>query len=509
MTLAASTVDRSLEWWARTTPERPAIVFEGDELSYAELDRWANATAARIRSEGVEPGDRVGLVASNSLEWCVLMLATFKVGGIFTPFNARLVRRELDVILADCEPRMVFSDRAHEELLDGVSSGPGAPLVRGLEDAVTELRGTEVGRVADEPDPADPCLIVYTSGSTGTPKGVIHTHETVAAFILEWSLIEPTYSPGVKKLMNLPLYTAGGTMYNVCRLVVHGGTLFLESRLDPEVSLRLLHEHRIDSFSGVPLVFERMSALPEFADADLSCITHAQVGGARVSLALLEAWQTKGVVLRQLYGMTEAGGLATLAPPDRALSHPEQCGCGGVFTRLRVVDGDGEDCPPGTAGEILIRGPGVTPGYWRNPEATAATIVDGWLHSGDLGVLDDEGYLTFQDRMKDMIISGGLNISPLEIENVISDFEGVLEVSVIAVDDNEFGETGAAIVRLAGPVQVEALIEHCNGQLSDYKVPRYVVPVDEPLPRTASGKIAKQAVRTRWADVPASHPRVR
>jgi fatty-acyl-CoA synthase len=174
-----------------------------------------------------------------------------------------------------------------------------------------------------------------------------------------------------------------------------------------------------------------------------------------------------------------------------------------------VVDPEGCDCPSGTPGQILVKGPSVTPGYWANPRATSEALVDGWLHTGDVGVLDEEGYLTYHDRLKEMIISGGLNISPVEVENVISEYPGVEEVSVISVPDAKFGETPAAIVRPAGPLAVDELIGYCNANLSDYKVPRYVVLTDDPLPRLASGKIAKQEVRRRWADLTTLYERVR
>ena len=218
---------------------------------------------------------------------------------------------------------------------------------------------------------------------------------------------------------------------------------------------------------------------------------------------------SKGIVLRQIYGQTEAGGNSTIMPADLATLFPEKCGRGGIFTQLGIVDSEGRRLPPGEVGEIIMRGPGIMAGYWNNPEATAEALKDGWLHSGDLGVLDEQGLLTFVDRMKDIIISGGLNISAAEVERSILAFKGVEEVMVIAARDKKFGETPMAVVYTRGEINIPDLIAHCNEQLSDYKVPRYVAIEHEPMPRTATGKLAKPAMRTKYADAADTLPRVR
>jgi fatty-acyl-CoA synthase len=288
-----------------------------------------------------------------------------------------------------------------------------------------------------------------------------------------------------------------------------GCSLHLDSAFDPPKVLRLITEEKINSFGGVPLLFERVAALPEFAKADLSSLRLATVGGARVSRALLDAWMAKGVVLRQIYGQTEAGGNSTIMPRHLAATQPEKCGWGGVFTEHRIKASDGRICGPNELGEILIRGPGVMLGYWNNPKATDEAIRDGWLHTGDLGMLDEQGLLTFVDRIKDIIISGGLNISAAEVERAVAEFPGVEEVVVIAAPDPKFAETPMAVVYGPGAIDVPELVRHCNGRLADYKVPRYVVVEDEPLPRLPTGKLSKPAVRAKYKEAFASLPRVR
>jgi fatty-acyl-CoA synthase len=288
-----------------------------------------------------------------------------------------------------------------------------------------------------------------------------------------------------------------------------GASLRFEASFDPERALHLLESERIYMFQGVPLFFERIAACPGFEQADLSALRYTSVGGAPVSRALLETWMRKGCLLRQIYGQTEAGGAITIMTKRDAARLPHKAGRGGMFTELRVIDAEGNFVGPDEVGQIVIRGPSVMKGYWNDPEATARTLVDGWLRTGDLGSIDAEGYLSFADRMKDIIISGGLNISALEVERVVAEFAGVVEVSVIGAPDAKFGETPLAIVHSTAALDVTALIEHCNRHLANYKVPRYVVVEAESLPRLATGKIAKPALRAKYQPLVPGLPRVR
>ena len=374
--------------------------------------------------------------------------------------------------------------------VDGLRTGSAAPFRRAVE-------------------PDQPAVIVYTSGTTAKPKGVIFSHATTQNFIFEWSLVEPDFTTGMRLLMVLPIHGAPGTLWGLIHTLVHGGTFFLEPGFDPAATVRKLAEHEITVFLGVPLLYEAMAATPEFEKADFSALRTTHVGGARVPVALLKKWQEKGVLLRQIYGLTEGGGSITVNPREFALDKPEMCGRGGAFTRIRTVRPDGTTCDPGEEGEILIQGPAVTPGYWNNPEATRAAFVDGWLRTGDLGVIDDDGLLRMVDRLKDLIISGGINIAPAEIETTIAALDEVEEVAVIPVPDEKFGETPAAVVKLRRPLPAEAIVAHCSRHLADFKVPRYVVEVETPLPRMASGKIAKRILKELLPDIPATHPRVR
>jgi fatty-acyl-CoA synthase len=290
---------------------------------------------------------------------------------------------------------------------------------------------------------------------------------------------------------------------------VLGGTLVVEKEIVPSRAVQLIERHRVEAIFGVPLVFQALAAAPEFADADLSSLKTAVVGGAAVPAPLLEAWASKDVALRQIYGMTEAGGIATSTSVRDFRDHPDTCGSGLIFTDVKVVRDDGSAAAPGEPGELVISGPGVTPGYWKAPDLTAEAIRDGWLHSGDLGVVDEDGRIMFVDRLKDLIITGGINVSPVELERVVAAVPGVLECAVIAAPDEKFGETPAAIVHPEPGLTEAQVVEECAKVLSDYKVPRYVVLREDPLPRLPNGKISKTVLRAEYADVTERFPRVR
>jgi fatty-acyl-CoA synthase len=290
---------------------------------------------------------------------------------------------------------------------------------------------------------------------------------------------------------------------------VLGCTLYFEPLFVAERFLEILRDEPIVSFAGAPAFFERIAACPGFAEADLSHIRMVTAGGARVTCALFDAWAAKGLHIRQTYGQTEAGGNSTVMPERFAGEFPEKCGWGGLFTHHRIVDAQGSDVPPDTEGEILIRGPGMMIGYWNNPAATAETIRNGWLHSGDIGKMDERGLITFIDRIKDIIVSGGLNISAAEVERAVLEFPGVVEAAVIAAKCAKFQETPLAVVFAPGGIDVPGLIAHCNARLADFKVPRHVAVRDAPLPRLATQKISKPALREEYADAHLTLPRVR
>ncbi|MCV7219496.1 class I adenylate-forming enzyme family protein [Mycolicibacterium elephantis] len=506
----AATVGSALNWWAKTKGDDVAIRVGPEKLTYRQLHDWSGRLARTLVDAGVAPGDRVGLLAPNVLQWPVVALAIIKSGAVLVPFNARLKPAEIRKVADDAGLSMLISApetlAAAEEALKG--DGGFAVLCFDIVDALCDGDQDDfrVERALD-----DPIAVIFTSGSTGLSKGVILTNQTLLSIVLENTLTEEGFRPGTVSLLVLPLAFTPGLVYGLLLTTVLGGSLIVEPELNPSRAVRLIEEHKVRTLFGVPVIFESLSRATEFDAADLSSLQTAIVGGAAVPPDLLRRWAAKGVLLRQIYGMTESGGVATATLKTEALQHPDSCGSGSIFTEVRVMNSDGSFAEPGEQGEIVVRGPGVTPGYWNDPVSTAAAIRDGWLHSGDAGVSDAEGRITFVDRMKDLIISGGINISPVELEAAIATLDGVAEVAVIPAPDPRFGETPAAIISVAKGHHLDetAVIAHCERVLSDYKVPRYVVLNSDPLPRLPSGKIAKREIRDAYRDIADKFSRVR
>ncbi|HUR72911.1 MAG TPA: AMP-binding protein [Sporichthya sp.] len=504
----AATLTSALRWWARTRGDDAAIVLEDDTLSFRALQDWSSRVGENLAARGVQPGDRVGVLGGNSLEWAAAALGVLKAGAVVVPLNPRLVGPELHKILVTAGASMVLHEPAFEPVLkEVVAMGANVEAI-GL-DAVADLRDGATSDFVVDVDPDAPCMVIFTSGTTGLSKGVICTNRQLLSIAFEASLTEEGMRPGGRTLLVLPLAFTPGLVWGLSLSAILGTTLVVEKSLDPARAVELIEKYRIGALFGVPLIFGAIASAPNFADADLSSLTSAFTGGAPVPVPMLQAWAAKGVKLRQIYGMTEAGGVATATLVKDAADHPDTCGTGSVFTEFRVVLPDGTDCEPGENGEILLRGPGMTPGYWDDAETTAQAIRDGWIRSGDLGTTSADGRLRFVDRVKDLIITGGINVSPVEVEQVIAGIPGVSEVAVIRAPDERFGETPAAIVVADPSVTVEAVVERCNAELSDYKVPRYVVLRAEPLPKLPSGKLAKVAIREEYRDVVTHHPKVR
>ena len=499
----AATVGSALNWWAKTKGDHVAIRLGADQLTYRELDQWTSRVARRLADEGVKPGDRVGLLSPNVLQWPVIALAILKTGALLVPFNSRLKAAEI---------RKIADESGMTAMVAAPNQVPAAEQARNLGRDFMLLEFATIDELRDgDPDDyrahrgiEDPIAVIFTSGSTGLSKGVILTNQTLLGIVLENTLTEEGFHPGTVTLLVLPLAFTPGLVYGLLATTVLGGTLIIEPDLNASRAVKLIEEHKVRALFGVPVIFESLSRAPEFESADLSSLQTAIVGGAAVPSDLLRRWADKNVLLRQIYGMTEAGGVATATLKAEALDHPDSCGSGSIFTEVCVMNDDGSLAEPGQQGELVVRGPGVTPGYWNDPESTAAAIRDGWLRSGDLGVGDGEGRITFVDRLKDLIISGGINISPVELEATIGTLDGVEEVAVIAAPDPRWGETPAAIITVSEGsegLDEAAVIAHCENQLSDYKVPRYVVLRSDPLPRLPSGKIAKRVIREEYCDI--------
>jgi fatty-acyl-CoA synthase len=486
------------EYWSRWRPEEVAIRWGDRDITWSELERRTAALAAGLRERGVERGGRVGILAENCPEWCELAIATFRAGGVVVPLNFRLTARELDYMVADSGCTAVAYDHERADRFAAVHAGNPGVVRLGLAHAAADVTFDELVATAQplvnaQIERDDAAIIAYTSGTTGNPKGATLTHGNVLAGQQQWQQAEG-WTCGTRLLLPVPLAFTGGFVNNFMGVYGCGGTLVLEPNFDPVRALDLIVRTPITAMVGVPVMWQGIAAAPGFAEADLSAFTSAVTGGAPVPESLLRAYQAKGVHIRQAYALTEASASVCVLPARLALEKRHSAGVPQLHTRIRIVDENDHDLPAGQVGQILVAGPQVMKGYWNNPRASRDALAGGWLHTGDLGTLDEDGLLQVVDRKNDTIISGGLNVYPAEIENVIARFPGVVEVGVFGVPHERWGETVAAAVGGAD-IEVGALVEHCRANLGDYKVPRYLVLPNHPLPRSGSGKVLRRALR--------------
>lgn len=503
----ATSIASAVRWWGRTKPDAPALVVGDDTVTYGTLHHWSSRIGRSLADRGVGPGDFVCVLGGNTVEWAASAHGVLKAGAVLQPVSPRAVGAELKTLIDDVGSTTVIVDDAFRPVLDdAIRHGAKVDAISMSE--ISEMRAGDPDEFVVDIDPDDTAMVLWTSGSSGRSKGVIFTNRTALNIVFEAMLTEEGVYPGHSQLLVLPFAFTPGVMWGVFLCAVLGSKLVAQPQLEPSGAVKLLQEHECSAMFGVPQIFAALAAAPEFADASFPALKTTVTGGAPVPVPLLKTWAAKGVKLRQIYGMTEAGGVATGTIATDADDHPETCGTGGIFTEVVTKRSDGSFADIDEPGELVIRGPGVTPGYHNDPDTTAEAIRDGWLHSGDLGVLEGpDGRVKFLDRMKDLIITGGINISPLEIEAVIAEMDGVEEVAVVRAPDEKWGETPAAII--VGKVEPTDVIERCSEVLSDIKVPRYVVVRDEPLPRQPSQKVDKVAIRTEYAALAETHPRLR
>ena len=480
---------------ARVSPDKIAMrdLADGQLLSYAEFDERIGRVAGALRDAfGVGRGDRVAMLSRSCVRAFEIMYACARLGAIFVPLNVRLSDPELGVLIADAEPAVVTGEG--ELLASGVAAGiPALSWEGGYEQALAS------GVVPDPVplDADDPWVIIYTSGTTGLPKGVVVTHAGSAATMLA-SLIGGAVTAESVCITALAVWHVAGLNLFANPVLFAGGTVLVMRSFDPGRALDLLtrKRERVTHFCGVPAHYQFMRALPGFATASFRPF-FAGVGGAPVPAALMRAWAERGVGLRAIYGISEAGSTVAMSPPDGTAAAPGDVGVPAWHLRCRVTSG-GRGCPPGEPGELEIAGASVTPGYWRRPEATARAIEDGWLHTGDIAVIDADGRVRIVDRIKDMYISGGENVYPAEVEEVLCRHPAVAEVAIVGVADDRWGETGSAWVVPADGAQADPgdIWAWARARLAEFKVPRDIHVVGE-LPRNATGKVLKAELRRR------------
>lgn len=485
--------------WGRSFPEKDALVdaITGRRFNYGRMSEEVYRLAHYLSEGlGVKKGDRVCCLSLNRAEYIFLFFALSRLGAILAPLNFRLTVSEFVYYLEDASPKALFFDREHTDMAAALKDEVQLDHWVCFDD--DDAMGPSWSRLRDgypaapppecEIGPGDPQLIIYTSGTTGLPKGVVMTHGMIETNALNTNLGWDLRSDDRTILHPALFYTAGWNVFTLplfqCRAVN-----ILVKNFDPHLILDLIEQERVTLFFGVPTMYQMMIDSPRFQEADLSSLRFTVSGGAPLSKGIIQTFQEdKGIHLWEGYGLTEVGPNNFMANgKPGTLGHPMP----GVDVKL--IDLEGREVGPKQEGEILLRGGHVCAGYWNKPEATAEAIRDGWFHSGDLGRVDEDGYYIIAGRLKDMFISGGVNIYPAEIERLMEAHPEVTGAAVIGVPDPKWGEVGKIILELRPGARLT--LEDVNGFLKDklgrFKLPKYLALVDE-LPRTpASGKIQK------------------
>lgn len=477
------------------SPDRVAVVHDDRSLTYRDLHERATRMAHVLTGLGVSGGDRVAYLGPNEPAFLETLFGTGLVGGIFVPLNTRLAAPELAYILADSGTKVLVHAPTHAEHAESLRDD--VPHV--LDHATYErlLADAPVDPVDETVDQDDVAMIMYTSGTTGRPKGAALSHANI-----HWNtvnlLIDVDLAGDEVTLVNAPMFHVAALNQTVLPTLLKGGTVVLDS-FDASRTLASIAKHRVTYLFGVPAMFQSVAATPEWPTADLSSVRTMICGGAPVPEKVITTYQERGLVFLQGYGLTESSPSALFLRVGES-DHVGSAGTPCFFTDVRVVDGDGQDVRPGEPGEVILHGPNVMTGYWGKPEATEAVLSeDGWLHTGDIAVADEDGFLYIRDRIKDVIISGGENIYPAEVEDALHKHSAVRDCAVIGVPDEKWGEVGRAIVVSREPVATEELLTFLNGRIARYKIPKSVVFADT-LPRTASGKLLKSALRRTFGE---------
>ena len=481
------TVAEVVRWRGRRHPDLPATWFQGRTRTYGEMEASTSALAGGLAGDlGIGPGDRVAILDKNSDDYVELLFALDKAGATAVPVNWRLTAREVAQVVGDADPAA---------LVVGEEFRAAADQVR-----CRVLGFGELPRGGDDPHRDREESVswqLYTSGTTGLPKGAMLSNRNLLGLVGPLAFECPEIVEGAPVLVAMPLYHIGGSGWVLCTLT-YGGTAVIVRDIVPAELLRTMVERRVVSAFLVPSVLLFLTQLPEIAEADFSALRNILYGASPISQELLrrsiEVFRCR---FTQVYGLTEtSGGVTALRHEDHVGERLLSCGRPGFGTEIKIVDPTGAELPPGEIGEIVYRGTGVMTGYWRRPEDTEATIRDGWVHTGDAGSMDADGFVYVRDRIKDMIVSGGENIYPAELESVLADHPAVADVAVIGIPDERWGEAVKAIVvrRPGAELSEQELIDWTRDRLAGYKRPRSV-DFAEVIPRNPSGKILKRQLR--------------
>ena len=481
---------------AASHPDRIAVRLDEHALRYRDLDELSARAASWLRGRGIKAGDRVGLMAPNTLEFIELYYGILRAGAVVVPMNPQFKSREVGYYLADSGAALALAWHGVADQASAGARNAGTDLVL-IEpaDLADTLARSDPAPVITDRASSDTAVILYTSGTTGQPKGAELTHANLISNIEVTRTTVLNLQPADVLMGALPLFHSFGQVVAMGCAIASGGCLTLLPRFDPARALEIIKRDRVTVMIGVPTMYAAILHGAAGSAGDVASLRVCVSGGAAMPVELMRAFEKHfGCMILEGYGLSETSPVASVNHPDRERK-PGTIGQAIAGVEMRVQNDEGDPLPPGEIGEIAIRGDNVMKGYWRRPQNTAEAMAGGWFRTGDLGRMDHEGYFSIVDRKKDMIIRGGLNVYPREIEEVLYEHPAVAEAAVIGVPDQMLGEEVAAVVTLkpgasAGPGELR---DHVKRQLAAYKYPRHVWIVDE-LPHGDTGKVLKRAI---------------
>jgi fatty-acyl-CoA synthase len=502
--------------WSELHPQKTAIIYEDNRTSYIELHQKVNQACCWLQSLGIEKGDRVAVMLNNCPEFLELYLACSRLGALFVPVNYRLAAPELDYTLSNSRPRLFVFGGEYVEIIFNLTLQDRRPLM--LLASIPEC--TNFGDVLDyhagtracegqQPfmtesmapaTPEEPHVIMYTSGTTGHPKGAVLSHRKTFFNCLNADIFFKLHFDDIM-LVVLPLFHSGGLFIQASPVFYKGGTLIIHPKFDPHRAYGDIRKYQVTKFLGVPTVYKSLVKVAAKNRGANSSLKVAAIGGEKLTPELMSQFQEAGFSLRQIMGQTETS-ILLWAHEEDAVRKPDSVGRPVFHADVKIVDRKGRPCGIDQVGEIVVRGSIMMTEYWQDPAKSEDTIRGGWLHTGDLARMDEDGYFYLIDRKRDMYISGGENVYPAEVERVLRNHPDIEDIAVVGVPDESWGEVGYAFVmpRQGVDLTAEGVIGFCEGKLARYKWPQKVI-FNSDFPRTALGKVRKTILKQNYLEL--------